>query len=479
MESDDKFAQRIESGQEAWGLPCMAAVVVQGGSTRLRVIKGRATLGAGAPLRSDTLFRAASLTKGLTSIGALELVDSGDLRWDDRIMDVVAGLSGNDSSVSPGLQVRHVLTHSSGYAPDSPVAAAWLNPPERMELLRHTHHVAEPGDSFNYLDLNYVIIGEALAAASGMSYVDFMRSEVFRSIGLRDATFSDDVLTSTKSRATGFGIASDSLTPMPDELHFHSLAASGVWLSTHDAEQLLYYLLQKKGTVDRNAREFATARGRIDTAVFRALLHPFVDDVSHCYGWWHERFGDSEVLYHAGRSLGMQIMLGFCPTGNWGYALLTNGSTETPGCHPFLSAVRRAIYSRIVLRSDVGIEKYAAELRERLGKLALVRSLTSTPSVQVDSHQDPKLISFSSKTYGGVELEFVNGFWHLRFRDDYLSTRKLVPTGVDRYRICHADDRVQRFDPGHRPQGAFLRNDDGILIAIELFGRRYLRDRMN
>src|SRR6266550_3507219 len=92
---------------------------------------GRRALPDGAPMTADTVFWIASMTKAITSMAAMQLVEQGKLALDDPVAGVLPELSapqvltGFNPSGEPQLRpakgsitLRHLLTHTSGFVYD-------------------------------------------------------------------------------------------------------------------------------------------------------------------------------------------------------------------------------------------------------------------------------------------------------------------------------------------------------------------------
>src|SRR3954468_18207919 len=122
---DDILARAVEAG-EVPGLVAMAATAdgpVYEGTFGLRA------LGGGPAMTLDTVFRIASMTKAITSVAAMQLVEQGKLSLDAPVPDIDPALArpqvleGFDASGAPRLRpakrpitLRHLLTHTAGFA---------------------------------------------------------------------------------------------------------------------------------------------------------------------------------------------------------------------------------------------------------------------------------------------------------------------------------------------------------------------------
>ncbi len=160
-----------------------SAAIVCGRSDRMtatHVFGNQALDGSTGRTRDDAIFLVASITKPIVAMGALLLVERGQLSLDDRVCEIVSQFRGRGKY---GVTVRHLLTHTSGL-PDMLV---------NNRELRESHSgldafvagacAAEmgfpPGRGTRYQSMGFGILGEIIRIVSGQSCADFLRHEVF------------------------------------------------------------------------------------------------------------------------------------------------------------------------------------------------------------------------------------------------------------------------------------------------------------
>jgi CubicO group peptidase (beta-lactamase class C family) len=173
----------------------------------------------GAPMRRDTIFRISSMTKPLTAVAALMLLEEGKLGLDepvDRLLPeladrkVLARLDGPIEETVPArraITLRDLLTFRAGvgavmappgrYPIQKAMAEAGLavgaNPPalasnEWLALLGALPSMRQPGEHWMYHTASG-ILGVLIARAAGMSLGDFLAGRIFEPLGMRDTGF--------------------------------------------------------------------------------------------------------------------------------------------------------------------------------------------------------------------------------------------------------------------------------------------------
>ncbi len=188
------------------------------GETHVDVV-GLADRERKTPLKRDSIFRIASMTKPITAVAAMILVEEGRLRLDepvDRLLPELAGrkvLTSLDSSlddVVPAIRpitMRDLLTFRMGFgmvmgAPERPIQKAindlqitglkpWSphQPDEWIRRLGSLPLMHQPGEKWMY-HTGSDVLGVLIARASGMPFEAFLKARIFEPLGMKDTGFS-------------------------------------------------------------------------------------------------------------------------------------------------------------------------------------------------------------------------------------------------------------------------------------------------
>jgi CubicO group peptidase (beta-lactamase class C family) len=176
---------------------------------------GMADIEGNHPMREDTIFRIASMTKPITSVAVMMLYEEGKFLLGDPIskylpefthMTVLPADAPGGATPAPAkrpITIRHLLTHTSGLTyhwhprigrlltdyqiphglgpSDFTLAEAM----KRLALLPLAHH---PGDKYEY-GLSIDVLGRLVEVASGMTLDEFFRRRIFEPLGMRDTCF--------------------------------------------------------------------------------------------------------------------------------------------------------------------------------------------------------------------------------------------------------------------------------------------------
>jgi CubicO group peptidase (beta-lactamase class C family) len=183
----DRIGALLDEAVAGGGIPGAVAVTGRGPVTLGRRAAGLADVTAGRPVKADTIFDLASLTKVVaTTTVTLALAGRGEL----RLGDPVAGYLPDAQACRDGhVTIAHLLTHASGL-PGSRTFYRWCG--SRAELLRDLHQTPldePPGSRVAYSDLGFMLLGEVVAAVAGEPLDAAVRRLVTGPLGLTATDF--------------------------------------------------------------------------------------------------------------------------------------------------------------------------------------------------------------------------------------------------------------------------------------------------
>lgn len=214
----DRLRDVLLGHVEAGGVPGLVSVVARRGEVRIEAM-GSSAAGGGRPVQPDTIFRISSMTKPVTAVAALILLEECVLRLDDPVDDLLPELAGRrvlrridgplDDTVPANrpVTVRDLLTFRMGFGayfgpcPVSDAAAALglgVGPPrpslppepdEWMQRLATLPLMAQPGERWLY-HTGADVLGVLVTRASGQSFPAFLRERIFDPLGMRDTGFA-------------------------------------------------------------------------------------------------------------------------------------------------------------------------------------------------------------------------------------------------------------------------------------------------
>jgi CubicO group peptidase (beta-lactamase class C family) len=144
------------------------------------------------PMRTDTIFWVASMTKPMTSTAIMMLQEEGKLSIDDPVSKYIPEFAGlkTPSGKRANLTLRQLLTHTSGLpeAPDKKMHKA-RTLAELIPNFLDRPTAFEPGTKWAYCQSGINTLGRIIEIVSGLSYPDFIQQRILDPMGMKDATF--------------------------------------------------------------------------------------------------------------------------------------------------------------------------------------------------------------------------------------------------------------------------------------------------
>ncbi len=188
------------------------ALVARQGKVAFFKTWGRMDLAQDVPMRKDTIFRIASMTKPITSTAVMILHEEGRLFLNQPVsryipelavnLQVYTGMQGGRAQYTDQnrpISLRHLLTHTSGLTygifGDTPVDRAYNEArvflPDldgMVQKLSGLPLLFQPGDRWNY-SVSTDVLGKLIENVSGMTLDEFFEKRIFRPLGMKDSGF--------------------------------------------------------------------------------------------------------------------------------------------------------------------------------------------------------------------------------------------------------------------------------------------------
>jgi methyl acetate hydrolase len=227
----------LRQAVEAQDVPGVVAMAATDKGLLYEGAFGTRILGDAPAMTLDTVFRIASMTKAMTCVAAMQLVEQGKLALEEPVpnIDPTLGspqvLEGFDAAGTPQLRpakrpitLRHLLTHTAGFsyevwdantvryvkATEMPSIGTGKVAALRLPL------VFDPGDKWEY-GINIEWVGRIVEAVSGQPLDDYFHDKIFAPLGMQDTGY----VISAEQRARQASVhqrqADGTLVPQPLE----------------------------------------------------------------------------------------------------------------------------------------------------------------------------------------------------------------------------------------------------------------------
>jgi N-acyl-D-amino-acid deacylase len=198
------FDEQLRAFVDRHSIPGLAVAVTDHGRLVHARGYGYADLAAGEPVQPTSLFRIASLSKPITAVAILQLVEQGKLKLDDKVFDV---LDRNRAITDAGdkfdprqrdITIRHLLEHRGGWDRDvsfdgmfrSVQFAKLLDVPapagaeDVIRAMMRTKLDFDPGERYAYSNYGYNLLGRVIEKLTGQPYDVTIKERVLAPIGV-------------------------------------------------------------------------------------------------------------------------------------------------------------------------------------------------------------------------------------------------------------------------------------------------------
>ena len=469
------YAEQVRT---QWKIPGLSLAVVHGdslvfsGGFGVRE-KGKTTDGDGewTAVTDSTLFHIGSMTKAFTAAVIASLVDEGLLRWDDTVKHILPDFEWYDDSVEAVMQVRDLLTHSTGLVAQAGTYIPNLgyDRDDIYRMFRYIEPVYPFREKFAYNNITFIIAARIIETVTGCSWEDNIRERIFIPLGMSSSVpGSEGYLQAGRkasvahyfgySRGRNGGRGSIYVTPLYGEeraLHWVDVIGPAGSISSTAADMARWVRFHlNNGAVIRTvepAENGLISSFPMDSTAFSEYFpdmssglsgefrfYPYQDTVQvisrrqmdflhtgvikvrqdstmrrdYAYCWYVEQNERYKVIYHTGTTWGFTGVCGFVPELDLGIAVLCNSEVSE---YARLGLMRRIIDLYLpgdTLRdwSSEGLEQWFAD-KKKPGRRAVpctIRRSSADP--------DPaRLIGHYTKPapFGDAEVTLKNGKLYL------------------------------------------------------------------
>ncbi|MFP5287703.1 MAG: serine hydrolase, partial [Thermoanaerobaculia bacterium] len=382
LRGEPRVAWALADRMQHYDTPGVSIAVIDGG--KLAWARGYGVLQAGgtAPVTTDTLFEAASISKPITAVAAMRLVENGRLALDEDVNRWLRSWKVPASELTRERKVtlRRLLSHTAGvsghgfrgYAPGERV-------PTLLEILQgrapaNTEPLTiefVPGSKLLYSGGGYLVIQQLLADVTRRPFDAVARASVLAPAGMRDSTFAQPLPRREWHRAASGH--DEKGVPMPGGWNaYPELAPAGLWSSAGDVARFAVEMLRATRGESR----------MLGPRWAKEMLEPQQP------GGWGLGFelhgtGNAARFGHTGSVFGYRSAFVVYPATGQGAVVMTNSDNGVPLVEEILRAVSAEYgWSDYMPVEKVIVAQPVEVLRDYVGRYRLEDGLVITVTVE-------------------------------------------------------------------------------------------------
>ncbi len=143
----------------------------------------------------NSLYQIGSMTKAFTGLGIYKLIEEGTINHDSRVSEFIPGFTAIYESKPQEITIDELLDQTSGYTnaeSDYPSAEEGMTLNEWALGIWGKELKSAPGSEYAYSNVNFNLLGAVIEQATGLSYKEYMESEVLIPLGLEHTYVSLD-----------------------------------------------------------------------------------------------------------------------------------------------------------------------------------------------------------------------------------------------------------------------------------------------
>lgn len=301
--------------------PGASVLVMLNGRVDLMRSYGLADVERATPMRRETNFRLASLTKQFTATAVMQLVADGKLRYDEEIGAILQTLP----EFARHVTIRQLLNHTGGlpdyedFVPETQTAQVHDRDVPAL-IARASSARFLPGTRFEYSNTGYVLLALVVEQASGKRFADFLHARIFAPLHMTGTVALEEGRSRVAHRAYGYTVDANGVRRTDQSNTSATLGDGGIYSSVVD-------LAKWNCAMEQHTLVSAAAQRMAWTPGVLADGH----QTNYGFGWFVEHDRGMMRLRHTGESRGFTNAILLYPERRLTVVVLTNRSGGRPG----------------------------------------------------------------------------------------------------------------------------------------------------
>jgi CubicO group peptidase (beta-lactamase class C family) len=181
-------------------------------------------------VQPTSLFRIASISKSITAVAVMRLVEQGKIKLDDKVFEVLKleqPKSVNFDERWKQVTIRHLLQHTGGWDKEKsfdPLNHSWqivkelnskqpVTPSEIVRYMLGKPLQFDPGSEYHYGNFGYCLLGRVIEKVSGLSYEEYVQRNVLAPLDIRRMRLGKTLLKDRDENEVRYYMANDVQEP--------------------------------------------------------------------------------------------------------------------------------------------------------------------------------------------------------------------------------------------------------------------------
>lgn len=285
-----------------------------------------------------TVFRWASLSKGISSILAANVVDQGLLEWNQKLVAILPSFLLKNKKQTNRLTIKHLLSHTTGLYPYTFSKQIQRGMPldRLITLLKNTPVVAKEGTTYAYQNAVFSVIEKILKKQTQQSFADLITQRIFEPAGMTDASTNYEAISQNPNVALPHVWNTHTKKYYLRKIHkryYNVAAAGGVNGSISDMGDYLKILLGLRPSIisARSLQQVFTQEICTSHQYNYVNLWEGVTDSYYALGFRVMDYHGRTILYHGGNVNNYKSQLMVDPNNRIAIGVLFNAPNSYNG----------------------------------------------------------------------------------------------------------------------------------------------------
>lgn len=282
---DNAVSQFMSSYQ----IPRVSIAITRQGKLVYVKSYGKMSATDNTPVTNNSLYRIASLSKPITGVGVMKLLEANKLTLDSKVFGT-GGILGNDYPTTQmanlaDITVRHLLHHTVGVWGNDGNDPMFKQPTyshsQLISWALDTYPATTGRGSYRYSNFGYCLLGRVIEKLSGKSYEQFIKDEVLTPCGIQNMSMSGNTLADRKPNEVLYTAQGGN----PYNMNISRMDSHGGWLAS--ATDLARFLVRVDGFSTKPDILKASTVATMTTRSVPSSNYACgwgVNDANH---WWH------------------------------------------------------------------------------------------------------------------------------------------------------------------------------------------------
>lgn len=298
--------------------PGASLIIIQDGKILFKKGFGLANLEENIPVKSNTNFRLASVTKEFTAEAILLLIQEGKLKLEEKLTDIFPNFPEYGKKIS----IKNLLNHTSGLIdyenliPDS--ATIQVSDKDVINMImKQDSTYFEPGTKWQYSNTGYAILSQIVEKISNKSFPEFLKKNIFIPLEMESTAAHIKGKDEISNRAFGYDKTDSGWVRHDQSVTSAVLGDGGIYSNVEDLFKWDQALYTSKILKDEY-RNSSMQRGSLSSG----------EKIDYGYGWRLTNFNGMEIVYHTGSTQGFRNIIYRIPAEKFTVIILTNRNED-------------------------------------------------------------------------------------------------------------------------------------------------------